>query len=31
MGSTHPQAVADGLQAMQASIGEHRAWLEARE
>jgi argininosuccinate lyase len=29
-GSTHPQAVADGLQSMQASITEHRAWLEAQ-
>jgi argininosuccinate lyase len=28
-GSTHPQAVADGLEAMQASMAAHRAWLEA--
>jgi argininosuccinate lyase len=29
-GSTHPNAVADGLHALQASIDEHRARLEAR-
>lgn len=29
-GSTHPQAVADGLQSMQAAVSEHRAWLEAQ-
>lgn len=29
-GSTHPQAVADGLTAAQATIAEHRAWLEAQ-
>jgi argininosuccinate lyase len=29
-GSTHPQAVEDAIEAMQASMATHRAWLEAR-